>query len=76
MSAEKILCVIGARGGWDTHGLPVEIEVEKKLGFAGKPDIERYGIANFNAECKSWNISYTRFIIKSYIRSLRLLSNI
>ncbi|MFN5368905.1 MAG: isoleucine--tRNA ligase [Roseiflexaceae bacterium] len=45
--------VIGARGGWDTHGLPVEIEVEKKLGFSGKPDIERYGIAAFNAECKT-----------------------
>ncbi len=41
--------VIGARGGWDTHGLPVEIEVEKELGFSGKPDIERYGIAEFNA---------------------------
>ena len=44
--------VIGARGGWDTHGLPVEIEVEKSLGFSGKPDIERYGIAEFNAACK------------------------
>jgi len=44
--------VIGARGGWDTHGLPVEIEVEKTLGFRGKPDIERYGIAEFNAACK------------------------
>ncbi|MBA3470303.1 MAG: isoleucine--tRNA ligase [Herpetosiphonaceae bacterium] len=44
--------VLGARGGWDTHGLPVEIEVEKKLGFSGKPDIERYGIAEFNAACK------------------------
>ena len=44
--------ILGARGGWDTHGLPVEIEVEKKLGFSGKPDIERYGIAEFNAACK------------------------
>ncbi len=44
--------VIGARGGWDTHGLPVEVEVEKELGFRGKPDIERYGIAEFNAKCK------------------------
>ena len=44
--------VIGARGGWDTHGLPVEIEVEKELGFNGKPDIERYGIAKFNRACK------------------------
>src|SRR5665647_625021 len=40
--------IIGDRGGWDTHGLPVEIEVEKELGFSGKPDIERYGIAEFN----------------------------
>jgi isoleucyl-tRNA synthetase len=45
--------VIGARGGWDTHGLPVEIEVEKELGFSGKPDIEKFGIAEFNARCKA-----------------------
>ena len=45
--------VIGARGGWDTHGLPVEIEVEKELGFSGKPDIEKYGIAEFNKACKA-----------------------
>jgi len=44
--------VIGARGGWDTHGLPVEIEVEKELGFSGKPDIEKYGIEKFNKACK------------------------
>jgi isoleucyl-tRNA synthetase len=44
--------VIGARGGWDTHGLPVEVEVEKELGFKGKPDIEKYGIEAFNARCK------------------------
>ncbi len=44
--------VIGARGGWDTHGLPVELEVEKELGFSGKPDIEKYGIAEFNQACK------------------------
>src|SRR6266511_5707059 len=45
--------VIGARGGWDTHGLPVEVEVEKELGFKGKPDIEKYGIAEFNKACKA-----------------------
>src|ERR671910_231830 len=44
--------VVGARGGWDTHGLPVEIEVEKEKGFAGKPDIEKYGIEAFNEACK------------------------
>ncbi len=38
--------------GWDCHGLPVEIAVEKELGFSGKGDIERYGIAEFNAKCR------------------------
>ncbi|MBR5731050.1 MAG: class I tRNA ligase family protein, partial [Firmicutes bacterium] len=36
------------KAGWDTHGLPVEIEVEKQLGFSGKQDIEKYGIKEFN----------------------------
>ncbi|HNP74059.1 MAG TPA: class I tRNA ligase family protein, partial [Kouleothrix sp.] len=45
--------VIGARGGWDTHGLPVEVQVERALGFSGKPDIERYGVAAFNAACRA-----------------------
>jgi isoleucyl-tRNA synthetase len=40
------------KGGWDCHGLPVEIAVEQKLGFNGKDDIERYGIAEFNAQCR------------------------
>ena len=40
------------KGGWDCHGLPVEIAVEQKLGFTSKADIERYGIAEFNAECR------------------------
>ncbi len=40
------------KGGWDTHGLPVELEVEKQLGFKGKKDIEEYGIAAFNERCK------------------------
>jgi len=38
--------------GWDTHGLPVEVNVEKKLGFSGKNDIEKYGIKEFNKLCK------------------------
>ena len=37
------------QAGWDCHGLPVELAVEKELGFTGKPDIEAYGIAEFNA---------------------------
>jgi isoleucyl-tRNA synthetase len=40
------------KAGWDTHGLPVEIEVEKRLGFKNKKDIEDYGIANFNKQCR------------------------
>ena len=41
------------RGGWDTHGLPVEIEVEKELGFENKGQIEEYGVAEFNAKCRA-----------------------
>jgi isoleucyl-tRNA synthetase len=40
------------KGGWDTHGLPVEIAVEQKLGFTSKQDIEAYGIAAFNEQCR------------------------
>ena len=43
---------VSRRGGWDTHGLPVEIEVEKKHGFKNKQNIEDYGIAKFNEECR------------------------
>src|ERR1700704_1705887 len=38
--------------GWDTHGLPVEIEVEKALGINGKPDIEKFGVEKFNQLCR------------------------
>ena len=40
------------KAGWDCHGLPVELAVEKELGFTGKKDIEDYGIAEFNARCR------------------------
>ena len=40
------------KAGWDCHGLPVELAVEKELGFSGKQDIEKYGIADFNARCR------------------------
>ena len=43
---------VGRKAGWDCHGLPVEIAVEKELGFAGKGDIEKYGIAAFNDKCR------------------------
>jgi isoleucyl-tRNA synthetase len=41
------------KAGWDCHGLPVELAVEKELGFTGKKDIEAYGIAEFNAQCRA-----------------------
>lgn len=44
--------VVGRRGGWDTHGLPIEVQTEKSLGFNNKQDIERYGVAEFNRKCK------------------------
>ena len=40
------------KAGWDCHGLPVELAVEKELGFTGKKDIEEFGIAEFNAKCR------------------------
>lgn len=48
------------KAGWDTHGLPVEIEVEKRLGFSGKEQIESYGIAEFNAACLDSVHTYER----------------
>ncbi len=44
--------------GWDTHGLPVEIEAEKTLGISGKPEIEAYGIARFNEVCRQSVFTY------------------
>ncbi|MBI4501032.1 MAG: isoleucine--tRNA ligase [Gemmatimonadetes bacterium] len=44
--------------GWDTHGLPVEIEVEKALGISGKPDIEKLGVAEFNRLCRESVFKY------------------
>jgi isoleucyl-tRNA synthetase len=46
--------------GWDTHGLPVELEVEKQLGFTNKMDIERYGIDKFNAKCRESVFKYLK----------------
>ncbi len=46
--------------GWDTHGLPVELEIEKKLGFSNKTDIESYGIDKFNAKCRESVFRYLK----------------
>ena len=48
MKGNKVLRKVG----WDTHGLPVEVQVEKELGFDGKKDIEKYGIKEFNEKCR------------------------
>lgn len=45
-------CDVPRKAGWDTHGLPVEIEVEKKLGLDGKDQIEQYGLEHFIKQCK------------------------
>lgn len=52
-------CHIERKAGWDTHGLPVELEVEKLLGINGKPQIEQYGIEPFIAKCKESVWKYT-----------------
>jgi isoleucyl-tRNA synthetase len=44
---------VARKGGWDCHGLPVEVEVEKELGFSAKFQIEEYGIERFNAKCRA-----------------------
>ncbi|NKF07986.1 isoleucine--tRNA ligase [Clostridium gasigenes] len=46
------------KAGWDTHGLPVELEIEKKLKISGKPQIEEYGVEKFVTECKESVFSY------------------
>ena len=46
------------KGGWDCHGLPVELAVEGELGMTSKEDIERYGIAEFNARCRETVLSH------------------
>lgn len=46
------------KAGWDTHGLPVELEVEKQLGISGKPQIEKYGIEDFIKKCKDSVFTY------------------
>jgi len=54
-------------GGWDTHGLPVELEVEKQLGFTSKAQIEEYGIEQFNARCRE--------NVRRYIKEFEVLTD-
>jgi isoleucyl-tRNA synthetase len=46
--------------GWDTHGLPVELEIEKQLGFSGKDQIEKYGVEEFNKRCRESVFKYLK----------------
>ena len=49
---------VDRKAGWDTHGLPVELEVEKRLGMRGKEDIEKIGVAEFNRLCRESVFTY------------------
>ncbi len=51
---------VARKGGWDTHGLPVELEVEKALGMKDKGEIEKYGIGAFNEECRARVFRFTK----------------
>jgi isoleucyl-tRNA synthetase len=48
------------KGGWDTHGLPVELEVERELGLKSKPEIEEFGVEEFNRRCKDSVFRYVQ----------------
>ena len=48
------------KAGWDTHGLPVELEIEKKLGISGKEQIEEYGVEKFVKQCKESVFTYVK----------------
>src|SRR5439155_1118591 len=56
----KTMCgyYVPRKAGWDCHGLPVELEVERQLGITSKEEIERYGIAEFNHKCRESVFSY------------------
>ena len=53
-------CRVIRKGGWDTHGLPVEMAVEQELGLSSKRDIEDYGIAEFNQRCRESVFRYVK----------------
>lgn len=52
--------VVNRRFGWDTHGLPIEMETEKKLGLSGPTEIRAFGVDKFNEECRSGVLRYTK----------------
>jgi isoleucyl-tRNA synthetase len=50
--------LVHRKAGWDCHGLPVELEIERELGLSTKDEIERYGVAEFNAKCRESVLTY------------------
>ena len=52
--------LVRRKAGWDTHGLPVEIEIEKALNISGKDEIDKYGVAEFNKKCKESVFEYKK----------------
>ncbi len=65
---------VWAQPGYDTHGLPIENKVEKKLGFKSKQDIEKYGIEKFNEECRKFATEFIE-IMNSQFSSLGVWMN-
>ena len=53
-------CRVIRKGGWDTHGLPVELQIEQELGLSSKRDIEEFGIAEFNRRCRESVFRYVK----------------
>ncbi len=58
---------VWAQPGYDTHGLPIESKVEKKLGIKSKQDIEKMGVANFNKECAAFATQFVDFMAKAFM---------
>ena len=53
-------CRVIRKGGWDTHGLPVELQIEQELGLSTKQEIEEFGIAEFNRRCRESVFRYVK----------------
>ena len=62
------------KAGWDTHGLPVEIEVEKQLNLTSKQEIEDYGIENFNEKCRESVFKYEKIWQDEYVEDANTLN--
>ena len=63
--------LVERRFGWDTHGLPAEVEAERQLGINGRPEIEKYGVGKFNDYCRTSVLKYTKDWEKYVTRQAR-----